>query len=690
VRSFFPCILPLLLSYGWATSIPNVEAHLKDPTFSNGVLSTNEGGIVTAKDIRIQAQKISYTNSTKNEEKIIKIQAEGNLLFSYEDQFFTGTFLEYDFITHTGYLLNGRTAQGIWFIGGDCIHLNEDGSFCVENAFVTTSESQDNSWDLRSKKIEISKDLSLSASKIRLNLEGVPVLWLPSFKFNLGFASDPPIQYKVVWDKGVGPRATIRYKTFSTEDFSLFTRVDYRLQKGLGAAIETEYKTDNTTFTTRSYGAHDKVVFDEHGLKRYRLQGVLSHESDDKKTHIDLTYDKFSDLKMISDFPSSDFEINTQKRTRLLMNHQEEVGFGTIDVSPRLNRFESLNQKLPLVKAGIRPFAIGDSGVIMENFVSAGYLDYVYASELLHKYPTLHETHAARVQTQNRIYRPFQLGPIHFTPTLGVIALFYNNNPRHETVGQGVITYGGYLGAELHRHYTSVRHSIEPYTTYTGLSHPKARLANHYVFSIEDGLYQINSLRIGIRNTLSFLNSSLFAPNLSLDLYTYGFFPHTTFTKTFPKQYLALSWTGPSYYIEGTTCFNSQELVWDFFNILTKVTVSADTAFIFEFRHRSRFDWRKADHESFLVDMARPIEELINSPLSDPRNTFLGKLQIRLSPKWNCQFSSHYGWGRPSEPAYHSFKIDTTTLVTSKCLLKFSYLHTTNDDRFSCSLQIAK
>jgi len=88
--------------------------------------------------------------------------------------------------------------------------------------------------------------------------------------------------------------------------------------------------------------------------------------------------------------------------------------------------------------------------------------------------------------------------------------------------------------------------------------------------------------------------------------------------------------------------------------------------------------------------MARPIEELVNSPLSDPRNTLLGKLQIRLSPKWNCQFFSHYGWGRPSERGYHSFKIDTTTFVTSKCVVKFSYLHTTNDDRFSCGLQIAK
>ncbi|MES2199365.1 MAG: hypothetical protein V4489_04275 [Chlamydiota bacterium] len=669
-----------------------IEVHLKEPTFSEGVLVTDQGGVVTAEGIRIQARSITYTNKTEKGEKIIKIVAEGDLLFEYRGQFLTGTKLEYDFIKHTGSLSDGRTAYGIWFIGGDKVRLEEDGSFVLENAFVTTSENQNNTWDVQSKHISLSKEHVLSASNIRLNLAQIPVLWLPTFKSNLGFVADPPIRYKFLWDKGVGPRATIRYRVFSVEDFNLFTRLDYRLQKGFGAAIESEYyaKDKQTTFITRSYGAHDKVVYDEHGLKRYRLQGLLSHESTDDRTHVHLTYDKFSDLKMISDFPSSDFEINTQKRSRLLVTHREDTVFGSFDVSARLNRFESLNQKLPLAKAGIRPFAIGKSGILFENFVSAGYLDYVYARDLLHKYPTLHETHAARLETRNRLYRPFSIGPINCTPAVGVIGLFYNNNPNHTSIGQGVITYGGGINAPFYRRYEKARHTIEPYVDYLGLTRPKASLSEHYTFTIEDGLYQINSLRLGVRNILSFANRSIFSPNLSIDLYTYGFFQEKTFSKTFPKGYLSFAWNQPTYSCEGTSCWNRQESVLDFCNLLTKVTVSEDTAFIAEFRHRSRFDWRKADHENFLVDMARPIPELEASPLSDGRNTFLGRLQVRLSPKWNCQFSSHYGWGRSSEPSYHSFKVDTTTLVSSKWQLKFSYTHTTNDDRFSMQIQLVK
>ncbi|MBS0626616.1 MAG: hypothetical protein JSS09_00205 [Verrucomicrobia bacterium] len=686
------CLLPSLEGKDDLVDRSSIEVNLKEPTFSDGALTTDLGGVVSAEGIRIQAKSITYINKTEQGQKIVKIIADGDLLFEYEGQFFTGDRLEYDFIQHTGYLSNGRTAYGIWFVGGDRIKLEEDGSFTLENAFVTTSENQDNTWDIRAKNVTLSPNHVVSASNIHLNLAHIPVLWLPSFKSNLGFTSDSPIRYRLLWDKGVGPRATVRYRVFSIEDFNLFARLDYRLSKGLGAAIESEYysKNERTVFVTRSYGAHDKVVYDEHGLKRYRLQGFLSHKSEDNKTNVHLTYDKFSDLKMISDFPSSDFEVTTQKRSRLLITHQEEIAFGSIDTSIRLNPFESLNQKLPLAKAGIRPFAIGNTGILSENFVSAGYLDYVYAHDLIHSHPTLHETHAARIETRNRLYRPFSIGPLHLTPYVGVLGLFYNNNPQKESVGQGVFNYGGDITAPFYKKYGTARHTIEPYATYLGISRPKAHLLNHYRFTIEDGLYQINSLRLGLKNILSFANRSFFSPNLSIDLYTYAFFQDKTFTKTFPKAYLSLAWHQPTYSCEGTTCWNRQESVLDFFNLLTKVTVSEDTALIAEFRHRSRFDWRKADHENFLVDMARSIPDLVSSPLSDGRNTFLGRLQIRLSPKWNCGFSSHYGWGRSNEPSYHSFKIDTATLLSSKWQLKFSYLHTTNDDRFAMQMQLVK
>ena len=673
-------------------ALQELEVNLKEPIFSDGVLKTTKGGIITARGMRIQARKIAYTNKVTDDKKIVQIQAEEDLLLEYEGRFFVGSKLEYDFVNHTGTILNARTADGIWFVGGDTVELKEDGSFLLQNAFLTTCESQENTWEIRSKAITVTEEHQLTASNIHLNLFHIPFLWLPSFKSNLNFVSDPPIRYRLTWDKGVGPRATIRYRVLSLEEFSLYSRLDYRLEKGFGAAIESEYfsKDKRTTFVTRSYGAHDKVVYDESGLHRYRLQGLFTHLSLNEKTYTHLTYDKLSDLKMISDFATSDFEVDTQKRTRLLINHQENFAFGTLNFEPRINPFESCNQNLPLVKTGIKPFSLGGSGIISENTASGGYLDYVYAHDLLQSHPTLHETHSSRFETRNRLYRPFSAGPIHFTPSASFIGIFYGNNEQGTSSGQGLLTYGASLSSPLYKSYPGCRHSVEPYVNYLALTKPKSPLENHYIFNIDDGLYQINSLRIGLKNNLSFLNAALFSPNLSLDLYTLGFFNDKTFDKAFPKGYVSAVWNRPFYAVEGTSCWNFEESLVDFYNMLTEITVNEHAAFALEFRHRSRFDWRKADHENFILDMARPINELINSPLSDGRNTFLGRLQVRLSPKWTCHFASHYGWGRNSEPSYTTFKIDATTLLSSKWQLKFSYLHTTNDDRFSMQMQLTK
>jgi len=197
-------------------------------------------------------------------------------------------------------------------------------------------------------------------------------------------------------------------------------------------------------------------------------------------------------------------------------------------------------------------------------------------------------------------------------------------------------------------------------------------------------------LKMGLCNKFFLKNSPFFSPAFHLDLHTYAFFNDKMFKKTCPKGYLFATWSRPSYLLIAETCWNFEEGVLDFANLRTDVTVNAHAAWALEFRHRSRYDWRKADHESFILDMARSIPEMEDSPLSDKRNTFLSRIRIRLSPKWSFDFSSHHGWGRLFEPSYNSYKIDLFTLLASHWKFKGSYMHTTNDDRVSVGFQLVK
>ena len=663
-----------------------LEVNLKDPTFTDGVLTTDKGGVVTAEGLRIQAQKIIFINRIENGLPVKKIIAEDNLLLEFSSKAFVGDKLEFDFLTNTGTLCNGKTYFDVWFIGGEKIELRADGSYHIDSAFITTSANNEALWDIRAGNVCVTQKDFLSASNIRFRITNIPIMWLPSFKANLRLFKDPPVRYKIIWDKGLGPRATMRYRIYSWRDFNLYFRLDYRLKRGFGGAIETDYRTPDlrTVFVTKSYVAHDKTVPDETGQKRYRFQGLWDTCTQNGKTKVHMSYDKLHDPQMPGDFKSEEFEINTQKQTIFWLHHQEKHAFATLRFQPRINNFQSLNQELPTLLLGIKPFSIGNTGIISQNIAKAAFLDYVFADNLS---PLLPSRHAMRIETKNQLYRPFKLGPVSITPNAGIVAIFYNNNPNNRSAGQGAVTYGGNINTHLYRGYGSTMHQVTPYLRYEGISEPLSNSDDVIIFDIDDGYHKLNLLRFGFRNSFYTVG---FEPCLALDFFAYTFFDGKSIHERIPKGYASMSWKKNTYAIYSGAAWNFQENLLDYFNIRTLWTLSEDFAFGLEFRHRSKYDWRKANHHNFIVDATRSLSELLNSPLSDGRNTFLTHFYANLSPRWACHFQSHHGWGRKKNQSYNAAKIELFTLLTTSWQLRVSFEHTPNNNRFGAGVALIK
>jgi hypothetical protein len=648
--------------------------NLKDPVFTNGTISTDQGGIISNSELRIQARHIEYTNRIENGVAIRKITAEGDLLLEYNGRIFIGKKLEYDLLTKTGTMLEGRTSTDYWFVGGDEIELLPDGSFWISNAYLTTVESQDAWWELRSGKIDINSNSLLSAKNIKIKFFNIPVFWIPSFKFDLKMVKDSPIRYKMIWDQVLKQKISMRYELYSTETFSLFGRLDYRFKRGPGAAIETDYhsRDGRTVFQTKNYGAYDKLVDDEQGNKRYRLQGLVTTHSQNDKTKFYMCYDRLSDDKMPQDFKSDDFELNTQKRTILWVSHHEDNYFAHLNLQPRINYFQNINQQLPLVTLDVRPFPLGNSGLIFDNWFSAGYLDYVYSRELTQYLPS---SKAGRFETNNTLYRRFNWGPITFTPSAGFVGIFYTNNLHHHAVGQAIGNFGFDLNTRLYKTYPCFNHTLQPYFRYQGLTSPTTPNHKHYIFSIEDGYASENLFRPGVFQAFYPIANPLL-PDITLDLYTNVFVGHTAFGRTVPKLYTTWEFSYPSWHVATDIVYNVQELLFDRTNIRTEWTISENAAFAVEFRHRSKYDWRKADHDNYILDIDRPIHELLHSPVSDGRDTLLSRFQFRFSPLWTCHIDTHHGWGRSNEPRYDSYEIKLAVLLTGRWQLQVGYKYT--------------
>jgi hypothetical protein len=684
LRSFF--IFSLFLTKSIISKEMTID--LNKPNYQEGIFSTNDGGVIQGKHFRLQAKNIKYINSVENDQIIRKIHAKGALLLQLKCNTFVADEIEFDLITNQGTLKNAKTYISPWYIGGEYITLDKKGDFFIKNAFITTCVEKNSSWDLAAKSIEIYNNELLYAKNIQFRMFKVPTFWLPFYKINLKkFNEDPLIKYGMTWDKKVGPRATIRYQIYSWKDLAFFIRADFRLKKNYGGAIEMHYLPEHRRqkLISKNYLARDILPNDPRDIRRYRYQGEACSKSLTGKTNATITWDKYSDILMPNDFKSDDFEINPSKKTELFIRHKENDMIAILHSRLKVNNFESVKQDLPTAFINFKTYKFPKIELFSQNFTKISYLDYSYSDDLE---TNLQDFASFRFESNHEVYRPFNLSALKVTPFLGAVGIYYNKSQLNRSVGLGILKYGTDISSHFSRNFTFIKHAIEPYFFYHGLSRPTININDHYIFSIEDGYSRINQLQLGFRNLFYDLKTcDMF---FRFNFYANAFFADLDIPQKIPKLYLDMEWINPYFEINFQNAWNFRNQVLDYSNFQIAWTINRYAAFKLNFLYRSRYDWRKANHKNFILDVSRQESELLSSPISDRRITLLTDLFFRFSPYWSCHIQSHHGWYRLNQPPYNEVKIDLFTLISSSWKVRFSYWHTETDDRFDIGIDLIK
>ncbi|HRW58161.1 MAG TPA: hypothetical protein P5048_00920 [Chlamydiales bacterium] len=663
---------------------------LKNPVYQNGILYTREGGVIYNQDLHIQANVIQYTRRMENGQLVHKIEAEGNLLLQYKNRIFIGDELEYNFETKSGYIYGGKTKAGPWYLGGEKIKLFPCGNYKVENVSITTCERKNSAWDIHALRMNMVDQTYLDAKDVKFRLFKFPTFWLPSFHVNLKkFFQTPLIRYKLNWDKSAGPKVSMRYRVYSWKDFALFLRGEYRLKKGLGGAIETEYLPEDskTSFITRSYLASDVLPKDPKKKQRYRIQGHYQSFAPDNKTSMFVTWDKYSDIRMPADFKSDDFEIHTGKKTEAYVHNLQDHIVSYAHARFKANPFETIKQDYPTIYYKLHPLQLGKSKIITENSSSIAYLDYSYSDDIS---PELTDFSSWRCFSTLSFYRSFPLKGFTLTPIVKGKGIYYSDSPKNTSQLLGSLSYGVNINASMHKNYLNYRHFIRPYLDVMISTAPTVKNEDIYIFSIQDGFHRINELKIGLLNQLYKHSLEQTLPSFQADLYTYAFFSTSYLKDLVPRGYLDLKWSLPTFDFGSDFSWNFLYNSLDYSNFNLQWTINEDIAFNTEFRFRSSKYFRKADKDNFILDVTRSEEELLRSPLSDKRNTLLFSGFFRLTPNWSFKVTSHHGWNRTDEKGYNEFKIDFFSWLSSTWKLRLSYQHTQTDDRFTWALNLVK
>jgi hypothetical protein len=273
------------------------------------------------------------------------------------------------------------------------------------------------------------------------------------------------------------------------------------------------------------------------------------------------------------------------------------------------------------------------------------------------------------------------------------VGIAYSNSPhsdsKNASAGQALLDLNALANTQLVKSYGHLKHTLTPYTRYHFLSTPRVPVDDYYVFTIRDGYSYLNLVRFGAKN--AFFLYPLPPPDyhLSIDIWANAFLGATEVPQVIPKGYVEVELQPNPFMIlglEGGWNFAHSQV--DYANFYSDITLTEDIAFGLEMRHRSRYDWRKADFYNFILDAARPEEELLLSPLSDRRNTFLARLFYRFHPNWDAKIQSRTGWDRILEPHYREYQVDLGKILFNHYRVGFTYERRQADNRFSFSFKL--
>lgn len=672
-----PCTAPLIEA--------KVEMDLRNPIYEGGCLRTTEGGVLCYEGLRVQARSMAYTRLLDDEPPRHCVTCEGEIFVEYEGQALAGSSLSYDFMEQCGVLRDGRGAFFPWFVSGEEILLCANGDLIVVNGKVTTSEGGEDEIVLAAKRIVLTKKRMLVAQGISLAVKGVPLMAFPEVKIDLNARQETPFAINAGWNGFLGSHVGIRYHLLTFHGMRGYLRADGYFGKGLGIGFETEYDPCDspTRFFTRNYYAHDLSIDDPHKRDRYRYQGTYFTRLDAQNTSVNLIYDFVSDPQMAADYETKDFDLRTAYRTELKIHKCASAYLANLTTRVRVNSFQTINQELPVLDLHLHPCEIDDTGLIFDGRAQGGYLSYVFSNEV----KNTRNFHSGRFEIRPRLAYPMSAGAFRITPEATLVGIGYTSNPRGHSTALFSLDGACHAAASYTAYTDCFKGRFEPYATYRFLTHPTSGLNDHFLFTIDDAYDTLNYIRFGLRHALYIPSCQLFASPLFLDIWSNHFL--TGKAGTLPKGYLSCTFQPtPFLFLDAEGAWNFRNRQLDYYNARLTWSLSPSCAISAEYRHRSAFDYRKADFYNFLLETVRSQTDLLASPLSDRRDTFLAKTFFRITPDLAARVEYRHGWLRTFQPSYNEYLVELMTHLFSHVRLHFTYEKRTEDHRFFITLKL--
>lgn len=437
------------------------------------------------------------------------------ILFRKKDPRARGDEVYYNFNDHTANFPNGSVVSYPWRCQGQKIEQVKDGLQVVENGVLTTCQGENPPYEIRAKKVTIREDDKMIARNITVYSLGKPIFWWPYLAIPLQ-QRNAPLTVSAGYNSRHGAFIKTTKEIGINENLNGRILADWRSERGFGGGGELDYHygkwAEGTIkgYWTQDFHAPvpartDNPFSQEEKRDRGRID--WKHRSDlDDKTFVLLRYSRLADEFFLQDFFEKEYRSEVEPQSFVtLQRNSEKYGFMTY-VSKRMNRFESLVERLPEMRFDWRSQSFFHPRVFFESSTRFGHL-----SKRFNREPF--DENVFRADQFNEWTAPLNFEGIKFTPFANIRQTYYSREKESDNDHYRVVAgFGADLRTQLYRFYdvsfenlgievNGLRHVFEPYVTAQSF-HSSVSDEKLNRFDYIDTLDDAHSVTLGFENRL--------------------------------------------------------------------------------------------------------------------------------------------------------------------------------------------
>ncbi len=421
--------------------------------FENGIAFAQDNVQIHSGGVSIYADRAEYNSETRD------VLLVGHVRIYHANNLFSGERLLYNLETKT---IRGLESQGgltpLKFRTLSFHSLSEK-EFRTHGSFLTTSDSSNPDWGVRSKTMRIYDKDRIIFLNTTIYVGKVPVLWLPYMYASL---KQSGIQIQPGYDSTWGGYLLASYLyPIGTEDH-LLTRIhsDYRSLRGyaMGLDVENKFgKNDENRGSILSYYAWDgnpnmnnapgqqRIINPTSGnfIERYRLTVTQKfYLTDDLYATADLT--KLSDFTFMQNYYPNENAYNPQPDNNITLMQRNDDSTLSLVTRWQMNNFQETTERLPELAADFNETPLFGLPLFYDGNTSLGQLQRSFAvnSTNYPNYQTPSSYNATRFDTFHQLSLPQTLfGWLSLVPKVGMRVTAYNHGGDYLNTNGEITTF---------------------------------------------------------------------------------------------------------------------------------------------------------------------------------------------------------------------------------------------------------